>query len=74
MALAPPFTVYLQKTPASFGDTMNDIRAWLDHHRMQPVSFKCSAYGFEIAFNSEDEAQLFRREFGDLLQPAGLRA
>ena len=73
MALNYPFAVYIQKqSHGSFGETMNDIRSWLDHHKMQPVSFKAAARGFEIAFNSEDEAFLFRREFGGLIQSIDL--
>ncbi len=73
MPLGPPFIVYIQKTPdRSFGATMNDIRAWLDHHKMQPVSFRAGAIGFEIVFNSEDEASFFERDFADLIRPAAL--
>jgi len=40
----------------------------LDHRQIVPVSFEPVAradrkVGFEIAFNSEDEAHLFEREF-----------
>ena len=47
---------------------MNDIRSWLDHAKIEPVAFKPVAdaqhgVGFEIAFNSEDEARLFERQF-----------
>ena len=69
MALNPPFGVRVEKKPdRSFGDIMNAIRTWLDHRKIEPVSFEPVAradrgVGFEIAFNSEDEAQLFQREF-----------
>jgi hypothetical protein len=69
MALNPPFVVRVEKKPdRSFGDIMNAIRTWLDHRKIEPVSFEPVAradrgVGFEIAFNSEDEAQLFQREF-----------
>jgi hypothetical protein len=73
MALSPPFVIYTQKQPhGSFGETMNDIRSWLDHHKMQPVLFKAAAHGFEIGFASEDDAFTFRREFGDPIQPSDL--
>jgi hypothetical protein len=44
---------------------MNDIRSWLDYRKIEPALFASdrSGVGFEIAFNSEDEARLFEREF-----------
>jgi hypothetical protein len=69
MALSPPFVVRVEKKPErSFREIMNDIRAWLDHRKIEPVSFKPVAQadtgvGFEIAFNSEDEAHLFEEAF-----------
>jgi hypothetical protein len=69
MALDPFFVVRVEKKPdGSFGDIMNAIRAWLDHRKIEPISFAPVAkadrgVGFEIAFKSEDEAHLFEREF-----------
>jgi len=68
MALNPVFTVCVERKPGAFGDTMNEIRTWLDHCKIQPASFNSvfnalSGVGFEIAFNSEDEANLFQHEF-----------
>ena len=69
MTLNPPFVVRVEKQPErSFGEIMNAIRSWLDHRKIEPVSFEPVAkadrgVGFEIAFNSEDEAHLFEREF-----------
>ena len=69
MTLNPPFVVRVEKQPErSFGDIMNAIRTWLDHRKIEPVSFEPVAkadrgVGFEIAFNTEDEARLFQREF-----------
>ena len=69
MAFDRPFVVHVEKKPGgSFGETMNSIRAWLDHSHIQPVLFKPvasdrSGVGFEIAFNSEDDAHRFEREF-----------
>jgi hypothetical protein len=69
MAANPPFIVRVEKKPdVSFGDIMNAIRTWLDHRNIEPVSFEPAAeadrgVGFEIAFNSQDEAHLFEREF-----------
>jgi hypothetical protein len=47
---------------------MNTVRTWLDHRHIQPVSFlpitnARNGVGFEISFNSEEEAHLFEREF-----------
>ena len=69
MALDPPFIIQVEKQPGgSFGGTMKNIRTWLDHRHIQPVSFlpvatPRSGVGFEISFNSEEEAHLFEREF-----------
>jgi hypothetical protein len=69
MALDPPFVVRIEKQPGgSFGGTMHEIRSWLDHRHIQPASFlpvanDRSGVGFEIGFNSENEAHLFEREF-----------
>ena len=40
MALNPALTVRVERKPGAFGDTMNEIRTWLDHTKIQPVSFK----------------------------------
>jgi hypothetical protein len=59
----------LKKKPEStFVGIMSEIRSWLDRRQIEPVSFKPVAdaekgVGFEIAFNSEDEANLFLHEF-----------
>ena len=69
MALNAPFVVRVEKKPeSSFGTAMNDIRAWLDHRKIEPVSFKPVAQAdsgveFEIGFNSAEEANLFQHEF-----------
>ena len=68
MALNPAFIVCVERKPGTFGDTMNEIRTWLDHCKIQPTSFKLVAQadsggGFEIGFNSEDEAHLFEDAF-----------
>jgi RNA polymerase sigma-70 factor (ECF subfamily) len=69
MTLNPPFVVRVEKKPErSFREIMNDIRTWLDHRQIEPISFKPVAkadrgVGFEIAFGIEDEAHLFDQEF-----------
>ena len=69
MALNPAFIVCVERKPRAFGVTMNEIRNWLDHCKIQPASFKPVAHAdsgvvFEIAFKSEDEAHLFEAAFG----------
>lgn len=76
MALTPPFTVRIEAPGTSFGDTMNEIRTWLDHRKIQPALFMPvgnAGVGFSIAFNTENEARLFEREFAGLLR-AGVQA
>jgi hypothetical protein len=69
MALNSPVVVRIEKQlGGTFGGTMNSIRSWLDHSHIQPVLFKPvasdrSGVGFEIGFNSEEEAHRFEREF-----------
>jgi hypothetical protein len=67
MALGPPFMVRVEKQPeCSFGQTMSEVRLWLDHRRIEPLRFKPLANaesGFEVSFNSEAEAILFEHAF-----------
>ena len=65
MALTTPLIVRIEKRqPGSFGDVMNDIRSWLDHHKIEPALFKqIGEDGFEIGFDSEEAARLFERAF-----------
>jgi hypothetical protein len=66
MAVNPYFVVRIEnKLDGSFANTMNSIRAWLDRHKVEPVSFKAAPPGFEISFNSEDDARRFQRQFAD---------
>ena len=52
------------------GETMRDIRAWLDSERIQPADFKAvvgrTGLGFEISFNDEREAVRFQERFASL--------
>ena len=67
MALDPPLIVRVEQIPEtgiSLAQTMNDIRAWLDHHKIQPSDFKPVAKswggaGFEIAFANPHDARFF---------------
>jgi hypothetical protein len=54
----------IPETGKSVGDTMNDIRTWLDHHKIKPVAFKTIdrspvGLGFEIAFENPHDARFF---------------
>ena len=40
MALNPAIIVCVERKPGAFGDTLNEIRTWLDHCKIQPASFK----------------------------------
>ena len=68
MALSP-FIVHVEKKPGlSFGEIMRDARFWLDHHQIEAASFKpitsaAAGIGFDIGFNSEDDALLFKQAF-----------
>jgi hypothetical protein len=47
---------------------MNDIRLWLDSHKIEPVEFKTvpldgGSIAFDIRFQSQEEASLFKQAF-----------
>jgi hypothetical protein len=57
-------------------DRMNRMRAWLDHQRFQPSSFRLRRVGDRqavcVLFKTEDEAAAFAGEFGgSLLSSSG---
>ena len=63
------FVISIERTAgAPITETMNNIRMWLDHRKIETASFKPTGpagnAGLEIGFNTEDEAELFRQEFG----------
>ena len=66
MALAIPITITVEHG-RPLGQTMNQIRSWLDSKKIEPASFKPIVAGggilFEIGFRSHHEAELFQREF-----------
>ena len=68
MALSP-FIVHVEKKPDfSFGELMRDARCWLDRYEIEAISFKpvtsaATGVGFDIGFNIEDEACLFKQAF-----------
>src|SRR5687768_8266528 len=54
----------IPETGISFGDAMNDIRTWLDRHKIEPLVFKTidrspAGRGFEITFANHHDARLF---------------
>ena len=68
MALSP-FIVHVEKKPGlSFGELMRDTRFWLDRHQIESISFKsvtsaATGVGFDIGFNIEEDAFLFKKAF-----------
>jgi hypothetical protein len=61
-------TVILEKLATDLGYAMNEIRSWLDSHRIKPIGFKTltretGGVAMEIRFNTEDEAYLFLQKF-----------
>jgi hypothetical protein len=67
--MAPrPYCIYIE-TPVGtpLGDAIDDIRSWLDRHKIEAVEFKSETKDglitLDIHFRSRDEAQLFERDF-----------
>jgi hypothetical protein len=63
-----PLSVHLERPGKSLGMAMNEIRSWLDSHKIEPVDFRpatCNPgiVAFEIKFKHEDEARLFEQTF-----------
>ena len=62
------YSIYIE-TPVGtpLGDSMSDIRPWLDRHKIEPVEFTSEAKDgtitLDICFRSQDEGQLFERDF-----------
>jgi hypothetical protein len=68
MTLKSPLSVRVERPGKALGDAMNEIRLWLDGHKIQPRDFQSDTAvpgvaAFEIRFNREDEARLFERAF-----------
>jgi hypothetical protein len=62
------FSIHLEKPQSSLGETMNEVRLWLDSHKIEPVDFKTvpldgGRVAFDIRFQSQEEANLFQRAF-----------
>ena len=62
------YTVHIE-TPVgmSLGEAMNNIRSWLDTHKIEPTEFRENSiegvFILDIRFESQDEAHLFKRDF-----------
>ena len=62
------YAIYIE-TPVGtlLAASISDIRLWLDRHKIEPVEFKSETKGgvitLDICFRSQDEAQLFERDF-----------
>ena len=73
MALRP-YCIYVEYVEtlagSPLGDSIKDIRPWLERHTIEPVEFKSetknSIITLDIHFRSQDEAQLFERDFTSL--------
>jgi hypothetical protein len=68
MTLKSSLSVRVERPGKALADAMNEIRLWLDGHKIQPRDFRSDttvpgAGAFEIKFNREDEARLFERAF-----------
>ena len=68
MTLSSPLIVRVERPGKAFGTAMNEIRSWLDSHKIQPADFRPGksdpgAVAFEIRFKREEEAHLFEQAF-----------
>jgi hypothetical protein len=68
MMLKSPLNVRVETPNRAFGVAMNEIRTWLDAHKIQPVDFRPDraapgGVAFEITFRQEYEARLFEETF-----------
>ncbi len=62
------FSVHLESGGASLGEAMEDLRVWLDRHRIEPVEFTLAptprkTVAFDIRFRKERDAVLFMKHF-----------
>jgi hypothetical protein len=62
----------------NLGETMKNIRVWLDHHKIHPASFRTTAdatgYLLSIDFRSKETAEQFRRQFAAAVTPQPAQA
>jgi hypothetical protein len=68
MVRSSPFSVRIERSGNAIGTVMNEIRSWLDGHKIEPTDFRPSESGpgavaFEIRFPRKDEAHVFEQAF-----------
>ena len=61
-------SVRIEKPLSALGASLNEIRSWLDGHKIQPAGFRTNIADphtivIDIAFAKDDEARLFERKF-----------
>jgi hypothetical protein len=61
-------TIELHFNRAGFGDSLSDMRRWLDHHDCTPAIFDTSTERpgtvlVHVEFREDAEAEAFEREF-----------
>jgi hypothetical protein len=60
-------TVFVPKPQhVSYGEAMSRVRMWLDYRKIQTSAFKVAPggrSGFEISFQSGEDASRFQRDF-----------
>jgi hypothetical protein len=60
-------TVFVSKPQhISYGEAMSRLRMWLDYRKIQTSAFKLAPAersGFELTFQTDDDASCFRKEF-----------
>ena len=53
----------------SLGEAMSKFRTWLDGRKIQPARFEtmvdAKGFTFTIAFQRDDEGELFRQQFAE---------
>ncbi|MBV9016633.1 MAG: hypothetical protein JO213_02175 [Alphaproteobacteria bacterium] len=66
------FVVEVRRVEGELIIEMNRMRAWLDHHRLQPSSFRLLRTGnariVRVCFQTEDDAAAFASEFAGTLR------
>lgn len=66
------FVVEVRRVEGDLIGEMNRMRAWLDHRRLQPSSFRLLRVGeariVRVRFRTEDDAAAFALEFAGTLR------
>jgi hypothetical protein len=62
-----PIMIRIEPRETSLAQIMNEVRAWLDSNKIEPVDFKTiishRGVGCELRFQKHEQADLFKREF-----------